>query len=35
MILIADVPIALMVRKDLPVSNLKEFATYVKAHEKR
>jgi tripartite-type tricarboxylate transporter receptor subunit TctC len=33
-ILIADVPIALMVRKDLPVSNLKEFATYVKAHEK-
>ncbi len=30
--LIADVPIVLIVRKDLPVSNLKEFVAYAKAN---
>jgi len=32
-VLIADVPIALLVRKDLPVSNLKEFIAYAKANQ--
>ena len=31
--LIADVPIVLIVRKDLPVNNFKEFVTYAKANE--
>ena len=31
--LVADVPIVLIVRKDLPVSNLKEFVAYAKANE--
>jgi len=31
--LIADVPIALIVRKDLPVNNLKEFVAYAKANQ--
>ena len=31
--LIADVPIVLITRKDLPVSNLKEFVAYAKANE--
>jgi tripartite-type tricarboxylate transporter receptor subunit TctC len=31
--LIADVPIALLVRKDLPANNLKEFVAYAKANE--
>ncbi len=31
--LIADVPIVLIVRKDLPVSNLKEFVAYAKANQ--
>lgn len=31
--LIADVPIALLVRKDLPVNNLKEFVAYAKANQ--
>ena len=33
-VLIAEVPIALLVRKDLPVNNLQEFVAYAKAHEK-
>jgi tripartite-type tricarboxylate transporter receptor subunit TctC len=32
-ILIAEVPIALIVRNDLPVSNLKEFAAYAKQNQ--
>jgi tripartite-type tricarboxylate transporter receptor subunit TctC len=32
-VLVADVPIALLVRKDLPVNNLKEFVAYAKANE--
>jgi tripartite-type tricarboxylate transporter receptor subunit TctC len=32
--LIAETPIALIVRKDLPVSNLKEFAAYAKENQK-
>jgi tripartite-type tricarboxylate transporter receptor subunit TctC len=31
--LIAEVPIALLVRKDLPVSNFKEFVAYAKANQ--
>lgn len=31
--LIADVPIALITRKDLPVNNLKEFVAYAKANQ--
>ena len=31
--LIADVPIALLVRKDLPANNLKEFVAYAKANQ--
>jgi tripartite-type tricarboxylate transporter receptor subunit TctC len=31
--LIAETPIALIARKDLPVNNLKEFATYAKANQ--
>jgi tripartite-type tricarboxylate transporter receptor subunit TctC len=31
--LIADVPIVLIVRKDLPVNNLKEFVAYAKAND--
>jgi tripartite-type tricarboxylate transporter receptor subunit TctC len=31
--LIAEVPIVLITRKDLPVSNLKEFVTYAKANQ--
>jgi tripartite-type tricarboxylate transporter receptor subunit TctC len=31
--LIAETPIALITRKDLPVNNLKEFATYAKANQ--
>ena len=31
--LIAETPIALIARKDLPVSNLKEFVTYAKANQ--
>jgi tripartite-type tricarboxylate transporter receptor subunit TctC len=31
--LVADVPIVLIVRKDLPVNNFKEFVTYAKANE--
>jgi len=31
--LIADVPIALIVRKDLPVNNFKEFVAYAKANQ--
>jgi tripartite-type tricarboxylate transporter receptor subunit TctC len=31
--LIAEVPIVLLVRKDLPANNLKEFVAYAKAHE--
>jgi tripartite-type tricarboxylate transporter receptor subunit TctC len=31
-VLIADVPIALLVRKDLPVKDFKEFVTYAKAN---
>jgi tripartite-type tricarboxylate transporter receptor subunit TctC len=31
--LIAETPIALIVRKDLPVNNLKEFAAYAKANQ--
>jgi tripartite-type tricarboxylate transporter receptor subunit TctC len=33
--LIAEVPIALITRKDLPVSNLKEFITYAKANQSK
>ena len=33
--LIADVPIALLVRKDLPPQNLKEFVEYAKANQKK
>jgi tripartite-type tricarboxylate transporter receptor subunit TctC len=33
--LIADVPIALLVRKDLPAQNLKEFIDYAKANQKK
>jgi tripartite-type tricarboxylate transporter receptor subunit TctC len=33
--LIADVPIALLVRKDLPAQNLKEFVDYAKANQKK
>ena len=32
--LIAEVPIALLVRKDLPAKDLKEFVAYAKAHQK-
>jgi tripartite-type tricarboxylate transporter receptor subunit TctC len=32
-ILIAETPIALITRKDLPVNNLKEFVTYAKANQ--
>lgn len=32
-ILLADVPIALVTRKDLPVNNLKEFVNYTKANK--
>jgi tripartite-type tricarboxylate transporter receptor subunit TctC len=31
-VLVADVPIALLVRKDLPVNNLQEFVAYAKAN---
>ena len=31
--LIADVPIVLIARKDLPVNNLKEFVAYAKANQ--
>src|SRR5688500_3821448 len=31
--LLADVPIVLIVRKDLPVNNFKEFVTYAKAND--
>ena len=34
-ILIAEVPIALLVRKDLPVNNLKEFVAYAKANQSK
>ena len=33
--LIAETPIALITRKDLPVNNLKEFVTYAKANQAR
>src|SRR5204862_5867483 len=33
--LIAETPIVLIVRKDLPVNNLKEFVTYAKANQAR
>jgi tripartite-type tricarboxylate transporter receptor subunit TctC len=33
--LIAETPIALITRKDLPVNDLKEFATYIKANHSR
>lgn len=33
--LIADVPIALLVRKDLPATNLKEFVAYAKANQSK
>jgi tripartite-type tricarboxylate transporter receptor subunit TctC len=33
--LIADVPIALLVRKDLPAQNLKEFVAYAKENQKK
>src|SRR5581483_9691027 len=33
--LIAQVPIALIVRKDLPVNNLKEFIAYTKENQKK
>ena len=33
--LIAEVPIALLVRKDLPVNNLKEFVAYAKANQSK
>jgi tripartite-type tricarboxylate transporter receptor subunit TctC len=33
--LIAEVPIALIVRKDLPASNFKEFAAYAKANQQK
>jgi len=32
-ILIAEVPLVLITRKDLPVSNFKEFVTYAKEHQ--
>src|SRR5438270_192422 len=32
-VLIAEVPIVLIARKDLPVNNLKEFITYAKANQ--
>jgi tripartite-type tricarboxylate transporter receptor subunit TctC len=34
-VLIAEVPIALISRKDLPVNNLKEFVAYIKANESK
>ncbi len=34
-VLIAEVPIALLVRKDLPVNNLKEFVAYAKANQSK
>jgi tripartite-type tricarboxylate transporter receptor subunit TctC len=34
-ILIAEVPIALIVRKDLPVNDFKEFVTYAKANQQK
>ncbi|HKS87788.1 MAG TPA: tripartite tricarboxylate transporter substrate-binding protein [Pseudolabrys sp.] len=34
-ILIAEVPIALLVRKDLPVNNLKEFVAYAKENQSK
>jgi tripartite-type tricarboxylate transporter receptor subunit TctC len=33
-VLVADQPLVLVVRKDMPVANLKEFAAYAKAHAK-
>jgi len=33
--LIAEVPIALLVRKDLPANNLKEFVAYAKANQRK
>jgi tripartite-type tricarboxylate transporter receptor subunit TctC len=32
-VLVADQPLVLVVRKDMPVSNLKEFAAYAKSHD--
>jgi len=34
-VLIAEVPIALLARKDLPVNNLKEFVAYAKANQSK
>jgi tripartite-type tricarboxylate transporter receptor subunit TctC len=34
-VLIAEVPIALITRKDLPVNNLKEFIDYAKANQSK
>ena len=34
-VLIAEVPIALITRKDLPVNNLKEFIAYAKANQSK